>query len=1273
MQRLLHIIAAIGLLAAVMAGGRAAAAEGPWDSPAMSLPPEALLHAAGKMPTAKDSDIEMLFEEHSYKLDAEGRQNRTVRRVFRYLTDKGLEDWAYTEADWLPWCEEKPAIRARVVTPDGHAHALDPESIGEAAVDQGDPNLLSDQKQFRAPLPAIEIGAIVEEQIETHETRPFFDHGIVERVLSSDNYPIHAFRMSVDAPASLPLHCEVLGDAPKPIRTESSGRVVLHFAAGPIPKRKHIEPYLPAADFHSPEIAFSTGKSWADVATAYSAIVEKQLDLDAVKSLVHDTLGGETDRDKIVARLLAALRTQVRYTGIEFGKGAIVPRTCRDTLTRRYGDCKDQSALLVAMLRIAGIKAQVALLKSSRVADVIPGLPGLGDFDHAIVFLPGDRPMWVDPSARCVPAGQLPLGDQGRWSLLADAATRELVRTPGMDYRLNTSHETFDIFLTEHGKARVRVTAAAGGSCDEDLRENYASSSVKELRKAWRDFFKEQYHTQSLARLEYAAPLDLSKPFRVVAEVSDARLGQFQDTEGTVSLLPDPLFDRLPDLFKGVESDKDEDDAKDNAAVKNDGPAKDDEKADAPPAERQSPLVLPEPHIRELQFRVTPPPGFVPRALPEDSVKQFGQATISQHFERTAENVIVATFRLDTGPGRFTAAEVNALCQGIADLGVNGDDVPWEVKIALDHVAARHLAAGRVREAVAECRELVAKHPEQAEQHQRFAQILLKAGLGEAARAEARRGVELAPRSAAAHASLARVLTYDLLGRHFRPGMDWPGAVAGYRKALELDPADVATRMDLAILLEHNESGIRYASRSRLDEAVAEYRKAQKQLGSHNRLEQLDVNLALALLFSERFADLEKLARRSEMSATWKSLAVAAVAAQRGAAEAQQKAAELSRGADDRRSVLEGAAEYLQETRLYPAAAALLEAAAAGSSDPGDLHDRAKSIASFHRVAENDASQAGPRRVVQQLFLALLEGETQPQRIAPLVARSVPPQDMTPVLDQMRQALRSVIENQRQNQVPSQQIADVLALLDVRVEGDDAGGYRLTVNDEDMKDLVWYVLFEDGAYRFVPPGPDDSNLEAVARAQSAAGRLEAAKRWRQWAAEKHAAAAGSKDAFAAMPPDEKLAIEAMRAGDFDTVEKRLRPLAAGDNASPAVLNNLAWNALLQGNTGSRALDDATDAAVKTSYQNSACLNTLAAVQAEQGKTAEALENLRRSVELRGDEVKEVDWYVLGRLAEHDGLDDVAAALYGKITCPKRSSADDAYHLAQRRLKKLGKG
>ena len=220
--------------------------------------------------------------------------------------------------------------------------------------------------------------------------------------------------------------------------------------------------------------------------------------------------------------------------------------------------------------------------------------------------------------------------------------------------------------------------------------------------------------------------------------------------------------------------------------------------------DRKSPMELPEPHVRVIEFRIAPPPGFQAQSLPSNSSKQFGPATISQKYAVVGDGLVVATFTLDTGPGLLEADEVNALRDAIVELGKD-EESPWEVKIALENSISKQFASGHVADALAAAGKLVDRHTAQAEYHSYRLQLLLKAGLGEAARREARVATELAPRSASAFANLARVLSHDELGQQFRPGIDWSGRVEqAYNKALELEPGDVTNRMDYAILLEHN-------------------------------------------------------------------------------------------------------------------------------------------------------------------------------------------------------------------------------------------------------------------------------------------------------------------------------------------------------------------------------------------------------------------------------------------------------------------------------------
>ena len=138
--------------------------------------------------------------------------------------------------------------------------------------------------------------------------------------------------------------------------------------------------------------------------------------------------------------------------------------------------------------------------------------------------------------------------------------------------------------------------------------------------------------------------------------------------------------------------------------------------------------------------------------------------------------------------------------------------------------------------------------------------------------------------------------------------------------------------------------------------------------------------------------------------------------------------------------------------------------------------------------------------------------------------------------------------------------------------------------------------------------------------------------------------------------DELLALQEMHLGQFPVAENRLRALLfAGEDVVAGVLNNLAWAAVASGSVNQQALDHALSAVKRTKQENAACLKTLATVYAELGKTSRPWK-LRRAVEIRGERTEEADWYVLGRIAEDYGLEEVAAGLYRKVSAKQAIAA-----------------
>lgn len=156
---------------------------------------------------------------------------------------------------------------------------------------------------------------------------------------------------------------------------------------------------------NSSEVWISTEKTWPKFMTGIESEYARVINAGVpakLKSWVAEAKGKKTSEDKI-NHLLEKMSQSFRYFGDwRRHDGGYTPRPLAEIESSRYGDCKDLSALLVAMLRELNLDAGLALVRRGENAfgeEPDYNLPVTNRFNHAIVRVKvADKSYWLDPT-----------------------------------------------------------------------------------------------------------------------------------------------------------------------------------------------------------------------------------------------------------------------------------------------------------------------------------------------------------------------------------------------------------------------------------------------------------------------------------------------------------------------------------------------------------------------------------------------------------------------------------------------------------------------------------------------------------------------------------------------------------------------------------------------------------------------------------------------------------------------------------------------------------
>jgi len=181
-------------------------------------------------------------------------------------------------------------------------------------------------------------------------------------------------------------------------------------------------------------VMFSTFQSWSEVADWYAELErDRRVATPEIRAKADEIARGQQTEAAKAQALYYWVSQNIRYVSLSFGVGRYQPHPAAEVLSNRYGDCKDKTTLLEAMLEAEGLYAHAVLANST--LDVDSDMPNPLQFDHAYTVLQvAGKDTWLDTTLGVGPFGYLTPQLRGKEALVVSGAHDVGLRETPQDF-----------------------------------------------------------------------------------------------------------------------------------------------------------------------------------------------------------------------------------------------------------------------------------------------------------------------------------------------------------------------------------------------------------------------------------------------------------------------------------------------------------------------------------------------------------------------------------------------------------------------------------------------------------------------------------------------------------------------------------------------------------------------------------------------------------------------------------------------------------------------
>jgi transglutaminase-like putative cysteine protease len=449
-----------------------------------------------------ESSTETLLFDRQINVTAEG-DDYYQRLVTRVLNPDGVDEYSQIDLVVDPTFQSLD-IHWLTIVRDGVAIDQRPTArITELAQETDLRNrIYNGNYTINVLLSDVRPGDVVDYAFSLRSREQLFPGHFYARLDLGWSTPVAWQRVRVLAPVERGLRYRTSDGSPVPSPVTRGSRSVLTLesrdvpgiaADSSVPGWYSLWPFLEVGDL----------KDWRDVARRTSPLYRERSREGALVDEVVAAIraaGGSPEQQAL--RALQWVQEEIRYTSISIGRGSHEPTAPNVVIERRFGDCKDMSLLLVAILRALGIEADVALVHSWRGRALDETLPSPYAFDHVIARAQiGGADYWLD-ATNSTQRGPLTVARSpsfARALVLGEQADGlAVIPKPGANMRERDVSVVFDARKGMQAPATLDITTQYRGALAESMRAVFLNSTPEQRQTDYVSYIARYYATAKM-------------------------------------------------------------------------------------------------------------------------------------------------------------------------------------------------------------------------------------------------------------------------------------------------------------------------------------------------------------------------------------------------------------------------------------------------------------------------------------------------------------------------------------------------------------------------------------------------------------------------------------------------------------------------------------------------------------------------------------------------------------------------------------------------------